>query len=233
MTSALPSGGTAAAEPAGWADLLLIPLTSPYARRHMIAGEWGEAPRAPYDVLRTRAGQALSDGGWTRLGVTQTRHHEAGPATALNLALAEARRPERRVALVDLDLGDRGVLRLLGQQLVERPGQPLTEGRLRLTANLALLAFHAPPGTETETIAGPDFRARLERALDRLNPDLVVLNVPPMLEGDAGIAAIEHCQTVLLVVDGTADTPALLRESEALIAPRRPLLGLFHHAAEG
>ena len=59
------------------------------------------------------------------------------------------------------------------------------------------------------------------------------LNVPPMLEGDAGIVAVEHCQTLLLVVDGTADTPALLREAEALIAPRRPLLGLFHHAAEG
>jgi len=38
---------------------------------------------------------------------------------------------------------------------------------------------------------------------------------------------------LLLVVDGTADTPALLRDAEALIAPRRPLLGLFHHAAEG
>ena len=191
----------------------------------------GLAAVAPYDVLRTRSMQAMAAAGWSRIGVTGTGRGPAAPAVALNLALSVARRADQRVALVDLDLDRQPVLGLLGHALPP-PNGVLHWSRARLGENLALASFTAPPGRSAETLLSAQFQARLAEMVESLAPDLTILHLPPILMADAGMAALDLAETVLLAVDGTSDTAARIRAAEGFVVARRPLLGLFLYDGE-
>lgn len=223
---AVPAGAEAA-----WDRLRPLTLNRAGALRGRVADGGSRQATEPYDLLRTRAGFAMSSEGWTRLGITQTRPGLAAPATAVNLALAEARRPGRRVVLVDLDLEHSGVLRLAGHRMPRSAAGP-QRAMLKIRDNLALVAFSAPADRAAETLLDPRFRAEVADTLPPLAADVVLLHLPPTLLGDEGLAAFDLADSILLVVDGTRDFPAHVRAAERLIAPRRPLLGLFHYDAE-
>lgn len=235
---AAPGGPDQARGPQGDAWTTLLPLAWPQGaglRRRLAGGPPGHpglAATHPYDVLRTRALHVMADSHWSRLGVTQSSPGPASAATALNLALAAARRPDQRVALVDLDLERQPVLGLLGQTLTA-PNGPTRSCRSRVQPNLALISFAAAVGRGSETLLAEQFHRHVADLLAELTPDLVVVHVPPILAGDAGIAAIEMVDTVLIAVDGTQDTAATVRGAERLVAARRPVLGLFLYDAEG
>ena len=57
----------------------------------------------------------VTERGWTRIGVSQASPGPASSLTALNLALSEARRPDRHVLLIDLDIAHQPVLARFGQ----------------------------------------------------------------------------------------------------------------------
>lgn len=226
---------TADAVPAGpdaaWHSLRPLALRPEGALRMRLADGRSGAATEPYDVLRTRTAFAMSAAGWTRLGITQTRAGIAAPATALNLALAEARRPDRRVALVELDLEGSGLLRLTGHRMPQGATGP-QRARLKIRDNLALIAFSAPKDRAAETLLDDRFQAEVAETLLPLAADAILMHLPPALLGDEGLAALDFADTILLAVDGTADLPAHVRAAEQLIAPRKPLLGLFHYDAE-
>lgn len=220
------------AEPgAAWHDLRPLALHAEGALRTRLADGHTPVPTEAYDVLRTRAAFAMAAAGWTRLGITQTRAGIAAPATALNLALAEARRPDRRVVLVELDLEGSGLLRLTGHRMPKGATTP-QRAKLKIRDNLALIAFSAPKNRAAETLLDHRFRTEVAKTLLPFAPDAVLLHLPPTLLGDDGLAALDFADTILLAVDGVADFPAHVRAAEQLITPRRPLLGLFHYDAE-
>lgn len=216
----------------GWAEMPVLPLPQKAALRAAIADDRNPARTEGYDLLRTRILAATAAQGWTRIGVTQARGRGlAGPLTALNLALSEARRPDRRVVLVDLDLARQPVLRRLGAVPPVAGTGPRWHGH-RLADRLALLSI-AAPATEAATLLLADrFQGDLAQRLAALGPDIVILHLPPMLAGDAGLAALPLAETVLLAIDGRADTARDLRACEARIGETRPILGLFLHDAE-
>lgn len=225
------AGPAPAGADAAWRRLRPLDLPRRPDLRRLLADGTSRPAVEPYDVLRTRTAFAMAETGWTRLGVTQTRKGAAGPATALNLALAEARRPHRRIVLVELDLEDGSLLRLTGHRMPTGSSGP-QRAMLKLRENLALIAYSAPRDRAAETLLDDRFRAEVAATLPTLAPDLVVLHLPPVLSGDEGLAALDFAETILLAVDGTRDFSAHVRAADQLIAARRPLLGLFHYDAE-
>ena len=199
-------------------------------RRALIA-DGPNHPRADaYDLLRTRIATAAGQRGWARIGIAQTRAADAGPRTALNLALAEARRADRRVVLVDLDIARQPVLALMGGH-AGRDAPGALEG-WAIAPNLALLTVPAPAAEAATTLMREGFRTGLSAAIDDLAPDIVILHLPPLLWGDAGLAGMDLAQAVVLAVDGRADTAADIRRCEARITDICPLLGVFLHDGE-
>ena len=183
---------TADAIPAGpdssWRSLPPLVLQHAGALKGRLADGRSRVSTEPYDVLRTRAAFAMSASGWTRLGITQTRHGSAAAATALNLALAEARRPDRRVALLELDLENSGLLRLTGHQMPQDATGP-QRAMMKLRDNLALIAFSAPKNRAAETLLDLRFQEEVAETLRRFDPDVVLLHLPPALLGDEGMDA--------------------------------------------
>lgn len=201
---------------------------------HRDVADGSEDPAATegYDLLRTQMQQACAAREWTRIAVAQAgADGHAAAATALNLALSQARLPHRGVVLVDLDLERQPVSRLLSASL---PSGAVEISAAAISARLALLRV---TGTRAlgaaETILSPAFRSALDRQIGQMQPDLVLFNVPPLLAGDAGLAALELAHAVVLAIHGRADTAADVRLAETRIAGRCPLLGLFLFDAEG
>nr|WP_111299612.1 hypothetical protein [Paracoccus saliphilus] len=212
-----------------WADLPWIEMPQKGALRAAIADERNLERAEAYDLLRTRVLPEASARNWNRIGISQARPGPAGPLTALNLALSEARRPERRVVLVDLDFARQPIRARLGAPA------PSAEQRVhvaRLAERLALITIDAPAAESATLLLDQPFRMELESVMASLAPDFIILHLPPILQGDAGLAALPLVQSVLLAIDGRSDKAADLRRCEAYVTPCCPLLGLFLHDGE-
>lgn len=212
-----------------WADLPRIELPQKAGLRAAIADAQNPDRAEAYDLLRTRVLPEASARNWNRIGVSQARPGPAAPLTALNLALSEARRPERRVVLVDLDFSRQPIRARLGQPA---PAARQRVHMARLTEQLALVTIDAPAAEAATLLLDQTFRMELEVAQTSLAPHFTILHLPPVLQGDAGLAALPLVQSVLLAIDGRKDRAADLRRCEAYVTPSCPLLGLFLHDGE-
>lgn len=212
-----------------WAELPWIEMPQKAALRSTIADERNLDRAEGYDLLRTRVLPEVTARNWRRIGISQARPGPAAPLTALNLALSEARRAERKVVLVDLDFSRQAVRARLGQPL-RSDHQGIHLGRL--AEQLALITIDAPAAEAATLLMDQAFLKGLEAGLTSLTPDCMIFHLPPILEGDAGLAALPLVQSVLLAIDGRKDKAADLRRCEAYITPCCPVLGLFLHDGE-
>lgn len=226
-------GGTTGYQPNTqryWDAMPRLDLNQAQRKQPEIAHQ-GHPAADGYDLLRTRILGEVAEREWTRVGVTQAATGRAAPLTALNLALSEARRPKRSILLLDLDIARQPVLRYLGTDL--DTGRADGSFRLwRANDQLGVIAIKAAPAEAATRLLDPAFRAELDEVLVKAAPDIVVLHVPPLLAGDAGLAGLPLAQGLILVVDAQADTAARLRECQARMRDICPLLGLFQFDAE-
>ena len=74
--------------------------------------------------------------------------------------------------------------------------------------------------------------ASVARLIADLSPDVTLLLLPPVLEGDAGLSATGMVDTLLMVSDGTSTVAADLRQCDRLLDGGPPVLGVVLVDAE-
>lgn len=223
-----------------WASLPELPLPSARALRHRLPAATAphSAAAGQFDVLRTRMLGVVEERRWTRIGITQPRSRSAAAYAAANLAFSLARRPSLRVMLADLDLHTPRLTEMLGLPRALDLGQALRSGidlcpaLSRFGSNLALLGNSAPDRLAAETLQEPDAAAAITRLIGKFAPDVVLLVLPPLLEGDAGLSGLGMVETLLMVADGTSTLPAELRSCDRLVEGGPPILGVVLVDAE-
>lgn len=216
----------------------MLPLVLPDVQAHATSG----APLVDYhrdhpaskafDLLRTRLVQALRKNNWTRIAVVAPTSGCGATFTAVNLALSLARVPGSRSVLVDLDQRKPGVAQALaldgdwpisdflsGRRLME-------EHMVRLSDTLALALNSEVNQNASEQLHDQVTAAVLEDAEADLNPDVVLYDMPAMLEYDDMAAFLPELDGVLLVSDGTQTTKAQIEECERILDGQAPLLGV-------
>jgi Mrp family chromosome partitioning ATPase len=192
---------------------------------------------AAFDILRTRLLQGLAEKGWRTIAVTSPTHGCGKSFVATNLALSLARRPESRTVLVDLDLRRPQLANLLGLSDIGplqdylSGEQPLESQFRRIGRTLALGMNGAAVSEASELLHNPDTGLALQSMTDQLDPQVVILDLPPALVNDDVLALAPQIDAVLLVTDGTRTTPADIRACEALFGDRLPLLGVVLNRA--
>lgn len=222
-----------------WADLPSVELdTAALEQRHLVLSHRDDPVGLLYDHLRTRLMQALQERGWTRVAVVAPTSGCGATLVAANLALSLARRPSGRVALVDLDLRRPSLTSLLG---VENVGalrdvlsgaQPLETHVLRVGKTLVLgLNGRAEPNS-AELLQEPSTAQALRTMQADLMPDVIIYDLPPLLERDDTLAFLPQVDGVLLVADGTRTTAAEIRDCERLMKGQTELLGVVLNRAE-
>ncbi|WP_050527538.1 CpsD/CapB family tyrosine-protein kinase [Pseudorhodobacter aquimaris] len=193
---------------------------------------------ASFDILRTRVLHAMQENNWRRLAITSPTGECGKSFVAANLALSLARCPSSRTALLDLALRQPGLASLLGLPDVAairsylNGEQPLESHFHRYGRTLALGLNGAAMQDAAEVLHEPATAAVLYALVRLLDPDLVVIDAPPVLGSDDFLALLPHVDAALLIIDGTKTTAAEVRSCERLLEGQCPLIGVMMNRAQ-
>ncbi len=185
-----------------------------------------------FDLLRTRVVQALKQQGWTRVAIVAPTSGCGATFTAVNLALSLARIPGSRSALIDLDQRQPGIADALGFKgnwAIEDflSGRCLMEEHMiRFSETLALGLNSTKNPNASEQLHDDVTAAVLEDMDAEISPDVVLYDLPAMLEYDDLAAFLPRVDAVLLISDGTQTTPSQIEECERIIDGQAHLLGV-------
>jgi protein-tyrosine kinase len=174
--------------------------------RVVLGDELNEASNA-YKILRTQVLQRMAAQGWNALAVVSPGRGEGTTLTATNLAISLSREVHRTVLLVDLNLREPTVHKLLGFE--PRHGLsdyivhdvPLSE----ILVNPGLERMVVLPGREpvfnsAEILGSPKMVSLVEELKTRYPQRIVVFDLPPLLGTPDALAFSPYADTVLLVL---------------------------------
>jgi protein-tyrosine kinase len=198
----------------------------------------GSAARTALDQLRTQMMRALRDNDWRRVGITSPGRGAGRSFISAGLATSIARLEGMRVLLIDGDLEDPGLAELFG---VEAPGalEAFLSGRrealdqaVRLGPDLAVVLNDSPVASGSDLIQSPDAILALKALIDTLAPDVVIVDLPPLLDQAIAQSWLPQLDAVLLISDGRTNTAQDIAECERLLEGQAPILGIAMNKTE-
>ena len=166
-------------------------------------------PRAQlFRTLRTQVIREMRDNGWKTLGITSPQQGEGKSLMASNLAVVLAMELNQSVLLVDMDLQNPTI----HKQFMLNPDVGLKHylmGQCELQdllVNPGIDRLVICPGKGTlvkssELLSGPKMDAFMEEAKHRYESRIILCDLPAVLPTDDVLAAINHLDCVLLVVE--------------------------------
>ena len=193
--------------------------------------------RRAFDLLRTRLRHTAQENRWTNIAIASPTSGCGNTFTAVNLALSLARIPSSRTMLMDFNLRNPGVADMLGMtprgpmRDYLRGKTPMRDHIVRVGDTLALSLNEGAETDAAETLQDPDTDLTLSRMRVALRPELVLYDMPPMLEHDDVSAFLPQLDGVMLVSDGTQTMARQLVECERMLDGQVQLLGVILNRA--
>ena len=186
-----------------------------------------------FDLLRTQMVRTLEQNGWNRVAIAAPTSGCGSTFTAVNLALSMGRVPGSRTVLMDLDQRAPGVSGALGMGGSHDVGAFLSgvvtvqRHMVRIGETLALGLNTRINRNASEQMHDMVSGLVLEEMQDMLDPDVVIYDLPAMLEYDDLAAFLPQVDGVLLVADGTRTSAGQIAECERLLSEQTRLLGVI------
>ncbi len=162
---------------------------------------------ASFDLLRTKLLRLARENAWTTIAVTAPTPQSGTTALTLNLALSFSHQKDNRVLLLDLNLRNPRLAAVLGDGtgtfadlLLGGEGQ-LDAALVRHGDTLAIAAVAEPVPSAAEMLQARATARRIGEFRRALEPDLILVDAPPVLQRDDFQAALGLFDAVLLVAD--------------------------------
>ncbi|WP_293572983.1 CpsD/CapB family tyrosine-protein kinase [Phaeobacter sp.] len=210
------------------------------ASRSPLVNFFRRSPTArAFDLLRTRLLHSLKAHGWKRVAIASPTAGCGATFTAVNLALSMARVPGTRTVLMDLNFRRPGVgtaLRLspTGDMRDFLAGEISADAHLlRPADSLAVGLTSGPDRNAAEILHDVRCAQVMEDLLPSTEADVVLIDLPPLLEQDDAVAFLPQVDGILLVADGTRTTAAHLVTCEKMLQGETQLLGVTLNRARG
>ncbi len=219
-----------------WQDLP-IATPGPGGDMPLVDDHRNSAAARAFDLLRTRLRQTTLEHRWVNIAVTAPNSGCGNSFSATNLALSLSRVPGSRTVLMDMNMRNPGLARAFDMQA---PGAmsdllsgraDLGKGMLRVSDTLALGLNDQPEVNAAEILQDSATAETLLRLRASLQPEIVLYDMPPMLEHDDLSAFLPQLDGVLLISDGTQTMARHLRECERMLEGQVPLLGIVLNRA--
>ena len=219
-----------------WQDLP-IATPGPGGDMPLVDDHRNSAAARAFDLLRTRLRQTTLEHRWVNIAVTAPTSGSGNSFSATNLALSPSRVPGSRTVLMDMNMRNPGLARAFDMQA---PGAmsdllsgqaDLGKGMLRVSDTLALGLNDQPEVNAAEILQDSATAETLLRLRASLQPEIVLYDMPPMLEHDDLSAFLPQLDGVLLISDGTQTMARHLRECERMLEGQVPLLGIVLNRA--
>jgi capsular exopolysaccharide synthesis family protein len=201
------------------------------ARNHLFAN--AQDPGARYfDHLRTRTAKHMRKRGLKRLAITSPNEGCGKSTIAANLALSLARQPDYRVMLFDFDLRQPTLAYQFGLEQMSPRLTALQGSRrkfdsttLRPQSNLSLSLNLTPEPNAAEILSTEYTRYLLDHIQQDFAPDLMIFDLPPLLNFDDAVVAMDFTDATLLVARADYNTVNQVDEAEKLITEHSKCLG--------
>ncbi|WP_198586194.1 CpsD/CapB family tyrosine-protein kinase [Roseovarius salinarum] len=213
-----------------WDNLRYAQFVKP--RDAALVGRDVPGVRDAMDQLRTQLLQVFRERSWSRVAVTAPTRGCGTTFTAANLALGIAGIAEMRTLLLDLNQRHPGVASALGVRATGNISRVLCgeaffmDHLLRHSEGLALGVNDGVPDNPAEILHSRRADEMLDRMTATLCPDVVICDLPPMLECDDLTAFLPKVDCVLVVADGTRTLASELETCERKLDGKAPLLGV-------
>lgn len=196
-----------------WTELPLISVDRFHlAQQRIITFDRADKAHVAFDVLRTKILKTLRQNNWKSVAITSPTPACGKTLVSLNLAFSFANLRDCRTVLIDLDLRKSQMSRILGMNRAYameqflRGESPLEESFLRCGENLVIGLNSQPVTNAAELLQDPATGPRFADLKCRLNPDVMIFDLPPMLVNDDVIAFLPNVDCVLLVAAAEAST---------------------------
>jgi Mrp family chromosome partitioning ATPase len=216
-----------------WAELAVFdPEPRLMARNHIVTFEDVDPAHSHFDILRTKVLRTMQKNGWTALGITSPTSGCGKTTLALNLAFSLAHQPDLRTVLVELDLRRPSMARQIGLKApqsvagVLQGSRGVAESFVRYGDTLAI-------GTNAQSVRDSAellMNARTAEGIAAIRraflPDILVYDLPPVLQSDDVMAFLPHLDCVLLVAGAEKSRLDEVDKCEKDLADQTNVLGV-------
>ncbi|WP_210528174.1 CpsD/CapB family tyrosine-protein kinase [Rubellimicrobium arenae] len=230
-----------------WSKLRQLTLRPSLLDRNLVITAARRDPaHGAFDVLRAKVFQALAERKWRRVGITSPTKGCGKSFVAVNLAVTLSRYEKCRTILMDMDLHVPSVARKLGVRPPHSMGDFLrglvapddflsqVGGKgLAIGPSLALGLNGKPEPFAAELFHNPCTEEAFGRMEAMLAPDVVLMDLPPVLAQDDVLALKPHLDCVIVVAGGGRTTTRELQEASHRLGDALPILGVVLNKAEG
>jgi Mrp family chromosome partitioning ATPase len=202
------------------------------ARNRIVTIEDIDPAHSHFDMLRTKVLRTMRRNGWTSLGITSPTSGCGKTTLALNLAFSLAHQPDVRTVVVELDLRRPSMARQIGLKTpqsmagVLQGTRPIAESFVRYGDNLAIGTNASSVRNSAELLmhaATGEGVAALKRAF---LPDVLIYDLPPVLQSDDVMAFLPHLDCVLIVAGAEKSRLDEVDKCEKDVAEQTNVLGV-------
>jgi protein-tyrosine kinase len=197
------------------------------------------AATAAYRMLRTRLLHRARAEHWTTIAVTSAGANDGKTLTAINLALSMAREKSREIVLLDLDMRNPSVCRVLGVHAPYDLSAHLErgEGGRELffsigNDNLLIAGSSSSTQHASELLSSARFDELLGTIrVGTVNP-VILIDLPPLLVTDDALVVAPKVDAVLVVASQGVTGRAQLSKALQLVS-EFPIAGVVLNRADG
>lgn len=185
-----------------------------------------------FDVLRTRVQQLMLTNGWTRIAITSPSAGCGKTTIAANLAFGLARQSERRVVLLDLDLRDPSIGSTLGMRdrwqfsRTLQNQEDFAQNARRYGENLIVAGNSERVLDASDLLYASSSAEAMARISTDYQPDIVIMDLPPMMVGDDVLVLLQYVDAVIIVAAAEVTTIRQIDETEKELAQHTNVLGV-------
>ena len=185
-----------------------------------------------YKVLRTQISQLTKKEGKNTIMVTSARPGEGKTLTAINLALSFAMEFDQTVLLVDCDLKQQSIHKILGieskQGLVDYLVNGTDLSQLIMWPGIEKFTFVSggrPLYHSSELLGSPRMKELISEMKERYAERYIVFDVPPMLTSADAMAFAPLVDGIIMVVEAGETSIHDVNKAISLL-PQEKILGL-------
>jgi protein-tyrosine kinase len=185
-----------------------VTIPSHVLERHRLASVKQDVEGDSFRLLRTQILLQMRQHGWQTLALTSPNKGAGKSTIALNLAMSFAMEVDYTALLVDADLRDPDIRKML--ELESGPGladylagrAPVEDLLIHLDiGNLVVLPGGDPVARTSELMRSPMMVELIRELRARYRDRLIVFDVPPVLAGADTLAFAEHMDATVLIVE--------------------------------
>ena len=202
------------------------------ARNRIVTFADTDPAHTTFDMIRTKILRVLRQNGWTSVGITSPTSGCGKTTACLNIAFSLAHQPDVKTVLVDLDLRRPAVASHIGltqpqsMASVLQGTRPVAENFVRYGDNLAIGTNTTGMRSAAEILLNAATTRGVASIKAAFQPDVILYDLPPMLQSDDVMAFLPHLDCVLLIAAAERSRLDEVDKCEQELAEQTQVLGV-------